>query len=352
VALLEVRDLRVAYRHVQGEAVAVDGVSFDLDTGDYLGLVGESGCGKSTIAKAILGILPQSAQVSGSLRFSDRELIGLPPSELRRIRWRDIALIPQNAMNGFDPVYTIEKQLDEAIAAHAELPSRERRQRISVLFAMVGLPEARLKDYAHQFSGGMRQRAMIAMALALDPKLIVADEPTTGLDVIIQDKILGEIADIHARSGNAMLLITHDMAVVSENCDRIAVMYAGRIMEMGGSDVFLSPTHPYTMGLCNAFPDPGRRDGELISIPGVPPSLIDPPGGCRFHPRCPFATPRCIAETPPLAEIAPGHFAACHYADRAAEFRERARDPSTWNPESTAPNTTLSFASHWPGSPR
>jgi oligopeptide/dipeptide ABC transporter ATP-binding protein len=330
VALLEIENLKVSYRTPQGEAVAVDGVSFVLDAGEYLGLVGESGCGKSTIAKAILGILPQAARVTGSLRFAGRELIGLAPSELRRIRWRDIALIPQNAMNGFDPVYTIEKQLDEAIAAHAEMPAAARRERIAVLFAMVGLSAERLKDYAHQFSGGMRQRAMIAMALALDPKLIVADEPTTGLDVIIQDQILERVAEIHASSGNAMLLITHDMAVVSENCDRIAVMYAGRIMEMGGPDVFLSPVHPYTLGLCNAFPDAGRREGELISIPGTPPSLVDPPVGCRFHARCPFATSRCTNEVPPLIEVSPGHLAACHYADRAPQFRDQARDPATW----------------------
>ena len=330
MALLEVETLRVAYRTPEGEAVAVDGVSFALDESDYLGLVGESGCGKSTIAKAILGILSQGARVSGSIRFQGRELVGLAPAELRRIRWRDIALIPQNAMNGFDPVYTIEKQLDEAITAHAELPVRERREKIAGLFAAVGLPAARLRDYAHQFSGGMRQRAMIAMALVLDPKLIVADEPTTGLDVIIQDQILERVAEIHSGSGNAMLLITHDMAVVSENCDRIAVMYAGRIMEMGGPDVFASPVHPYTMGLCNAFPDVGRRDGELISITGAPPSLVQPPSGCRFHPRCPFATARCASEMPALIEVEPGHAVACHYSDRAAEFRRHAQDPATW----------------------
>ncbi len=330
MALLDIENLRVSYPTPQGEAVAVDGVSLSLDKGDYLGLVGESGCGKSTIAKAILGILPPAARVTGSLRFAGRELVGLGTSEMRRIRWRDIALIPQNAMNGFDPVYSIEKQLDEAIAAHADMPAAARRERIAALFAMVGLSSERLKDYAHQFSGGMRQRAMIAMALALDPKLIVADEPTTGLDVIIQDQILERVAEIHTISGNAMLLITHDMAVVSENCDRIAVMYAGRVMELGGPDVFLSPLHPYTLGLCNAFPDAGRREGELISIPGAPPSLVHPPSGCRFHTRCPFATSRCRDEVPPLVEVSPGHLAACHYADRAAQFREQASDPATW----------------------
>ena len=330
MALLEIDNLCVSYRAPLGDAVAVDGVTLALDAGEYLGLVGESGCGKSTIAKAILGILPHTARVEGSVHFAGRELIGLGASELRCIRWRDIALIPQNAMNGFDPVYTIEKQLDEAIAAHAELPASARRDRIAELFALVGLPAGRLKDYAHQFSGGMRQRAMIAMALALNPKLIVADEPTTGLDVIIQDQILEKMAEIHVQSGNAMLLITHDMAVVAENCDRIAVMYAGRIVELGGRDVFLTPAHPYTIALCNAFPDANGRDGELISIPGAPPSLIDPPSGCRFRTRCPFATALCASEGPPLVEIAPGRSAACHYAEQAAQFRDQGRDPATW----------------------
>jgi oligopeptide/dipeptide ABC transporter ATP-binding protein len=328
--LLEMKNLRVTYPTLQGGAAAVDGVSLALEQGDYLGLVGESGCGKSTIAKAILGILPPGARSDGSIRLAGRELIGLGSAELRRIRWRDVALIPQNAMNGFDPVYTIEQQLDEAITAHAELPTQARRERIAELFTMVGLSVERLKDYAHQFSGGMRQRAMIAMALALDPKLIIADEPTTGLDVIIQDQILERVAEIHTSSGNAMLLITHDMAVVSENCDRIAVMYAGRIVEIGRADVFLSAVHPYTMGLCNAFPDAGRRDGELISIPGTPPSLVSPPSGCRFRTRCPFATALCTSEEPPLVAVAPGHLAACHYADRAAQFRDQARDSATW----------------------
>src|SRR5262249_46159636 len=324
-------NLRVAYRSPQGEAVAVDGVSLHLDEGENLGLVGESGCGKSTITKAILGILPEGARAQGSVRFAGRELIGMPVADLRRIRWRDIALIPQNAMNGFDPVYTIEKQLDEAIAAHEAKPLDGRSKRIAALFAAVGLPADRLKNYSHQFSGGMRQRAMIAMALVLNPKLILADEPTTGLDVIVQDQILERMAEIHAQTKNAMLLISHDMALVAENCDRIAVMYAGEIVESGGADVFQAPIHPYTIGLCNAFPDVADAGRELVSIPGAPPSLVAPPKGCRFHTRCPFATSRCASETPPLVEVAPGHLAACHYADQATELRTAARNPTTWH---------------------
>jgi oligopeptide/dipeptide ABC transporter ATP-binding protein len=376
--VLEIENLEIAYRVAgSGSAKAVDGVSLAIAEGEYLGLVGESGCGKSTIAKAILGILPQTAHVTGSIRYRDRELIALKAPEMRRIRWRDIALIPQSAMNGFDPVYDIESQIAEAIAAHEQMPSAARHARAAELFAMVGLPETRLKDYPHQFSGGMRQRAMIAMAFALSPKLIVADEPTTGLDVIVQDQILARIDEIRASERHAMLLITHDMALVSENCDRIAVMYAGRIVEYGGAEVFGVPSHPYTMGLVNAFPsyDPPLEGGskflsasekisrrghsraiplpepdiaaaplrrsstlpqgegkirELISIPGTPPSLIDPPFGCRFRERCPFTTERCTQEDPPLAEVAPGHFTACHYAGKAAEFRAAAREPETW----------------------
>jgi oligopeptide/dipeptide ABC transporter ATP-binding protein len=331
MAILEIDGLEITYTVGGRQAKAVDGVSFSIGEGEYLGLVGESGCGKSTIAKAILGILPPGGRVAGgAIRYEGRDLVDLSKGELRRIRWRDIALVPQSAMNGFDPVYTIESQLDEAITAHEQLPAAARQKRIAELFTMVGLEEGRLKDYPHQFSGGMRQRAMIAMAMVLDPRLVVADEPTTGLDVIVQDQILQRIREIHDRLGKAMLLITHDMAVVSENCDKIAVMYAGRIMEYGGEAVFRTPFHPYTLGLCNAFPNLADRGHELISIPGAPPSLFDPPAGCRFRQRCPFATARCAEETPPLIEVAPGHVVACHYVDRAESFRAAARDPATW----------------------
>ena len=331
MAVLEVDRLEVRYRSGAREARAVDGVSFSIEAGECVGLVGESGCGKSTIAKAILGILPPSGRIAGGeIRHAGQDLARLSPAELRRVRWRDIALVPQSAMDGFDPVYTIESQIAEAITAHRSMPAADRRRRIAELFALVGIEPGRMRDYPHQFSGGMRQRAMIAMAMVLDPQLIVADEPTTGLDVLVQDQILQQIALLHEQFGKAMLLITHDMAVVSENCDRIAVMYAGCIMEHGGEAVFRTPFHPYTLGLCNAFPDLSQRDRALISIPGSPPSLFDPPAGCRFHARCPFATPRCAELAPPLVEVAPGHVVACHYVDRADEFRERAADPATW----------------------
>jgi oligopeptide/dipeptide ABC transporter ATP-binding protein len=329
--VLEIRDLKISYDTAAGSAHAVDGISFGIEPGEYLGLVGESGCGKSTVAKAILGILPPNGKISaGEILFEGTALNRLSPADLRTVRWQKVALIPQSAMDGFDPVYTVRRQLEEAITAHVRMPPAERRKRLEEVFDLVGIATGRLDAYPHQFSGGMRQRAMIAMAMILDPVLVVADEPTTGLDVIVQDQILQRIRDIHERMQKTMLLITHDMAVVAENCDKIAVMYAGRIMEYGPNAVFEEPFHPYTMGLRNAFPDLDDRDRELISIPGGPPSLLTPPRGCRFHQRCPFATARCAREEPALTPVGEGHVAACHYTHKAAEFRARAADPDTW----------------------
>jgi peptide/nickel transport system ATP-binding protein len=301
VALLELKDLTIEYRTPAGAARAVDGISVAIEEGEYLGLVGESGCGKSTIAKAILGILPPNGSVvGGQILYRGRDLTRLNLAELNRVRWREIALVPQSAMNGFDPVYTIEQQIGEAIEAHMDWSQAQREARIGELFDLVGMERSRLKDYPHQFSGGMRQRAMIAMAMVLDPSLVVADEPTTGLDVIVQDQILHRIKEIHSRLKKAMLLITHDMAVVAENCDKIAVMYAGRIVEYGAEDVFERPFHPYTMGLC------------------------------RFAERCPFATDLCRRVEPLLTEVGPAHVAACHHVARVDEFRLRARQIETW----------------------
>jgi peptide/nickel transport system ATP-binding protein len=331
VAVLELRDLCVGYALGNGAALAVDKVSLSIGEGEYLGLVGESGCGKSTIAKAILGILPTNGRVtSGEILYRGRNIVGLSVAEMNRLRWQAIALIPQSAMNGFDPVFTVEQQIAEAIDAHGDWPAARKRERIDEMFALVGLERSRLADYPHQFSGGMRQRAMIAMAMVLNPDMVVADEPTTGLDVIVQDQILHRIKQIHTRLKKTMLLITHDMAVVAENCDRIAVMYAGKLVEHGAHDVFERPFHPYTMGLCNAFPDLADQGRALVSIPGAPPSLQATPPGCRFAERCPFATDLCRREEPALSGVGEGHAAACHYIARAAEFRERARLAETW----------------------
>jgi peptide/nickel transport system ATP-binding protein len=341
MAILQVRDLQIFYRTRRGEARAVDGVSFDLEEGDYLGLVGESGCGKSTIAKAILQILPTNGRIAGGrIVFRGRDLVSMTRAELRRILWKDISLIPQSAMHSFDPVYRIGDQIVEAIRTHEpQVGKADARERAKALFHMVGLDEARLDDYAHQFSGGMRQRGMIAMAMALTPTLVVADEPTTALDVIVQDQIMSRIREIHRQMKNAMILITHDIAVVSESCNKIAVMYAGRVMEIGGPGVFTEPCHPYTIGLINAYPRFHDPDSELISIRGAPPDLVDPPKGCRFHHRCPFATEKCVAQEPALLPTPHGGTAACHYVDQAARFREAGRESATWTqrPQAAAP---------------
>ena len=330
-AAIELKDLVIEYSLGGRAARAVDGFSVSLAEGEYLGLVGESGCGKSTIAKAMLGILPPNGRVAaGQILYGGRDLSKLTRDEMNAVRWREIAMVPQSAMNGFDPVFTIKQQIAEAIDAHVQWSAAEKQARIEAMFALVGLDRSRLNDFPHQFSGGMRQRAMIAMAMVLDPNIVVADEPTTGLDVIVQDQILARIKEIHAKLGKTMLLVTHDMAVVAENCDRIAVMYAGKLVEHGAHDVFERPFHPYTMGLCSAFPDLADEGRELISIPRAPPSLLAMPPGCRFAERCPFATDLCRTSEPPLVDVGAGHLAACHYVARADEFRARARLPETW----------------------
>ena len=331
MAVLEVKDLKVYYRTIKGYSQAVDGVSLQIEEGEYLGLVGESGCGKSTIAKAILRILPPNGEiVHGAILYKTQNLVTMKPKDFKAIQWKEISMIPQSAMYSFDPVYRVEDQLIEAMETHEKKTPQALRNKIRELFALVGLDEGRLKDYPHQFSGGMRQRAMIAMSLVLDPTLILADEPTTGLDVIVQDQILYRIKKIHEQLKKTMLLITHNMAVVAENCDKIAVMYAGKIMEYGGQSVFHHPYHPYTLGLINAFPGLVEIGRELISIPGSPPDLLNPPKGCRFHERCPFATDLCVEGEPLLQMVDENHFSACHYPDQVEKFRHLAKKPETW----------------------
>ena len=254
----------------------------------------------------------------------------MPEREFNKLRWKEISIIPQSAMNALDPVYTIREQIAEAINTHTDKNSTKTNQRIDELMQLVGLKPERADDYPHEFSGGMRQRAMIAMALALNPSLIIADEPTTALDVIMQDQILDEILKLHKKFNITMLLITHDIAVVAQTCKRMGVMYAGKIMEIGTvEEIFASPSHPYTIGLLNAFPSVTRRGQELISIPGSPPSLLNPPEGCRFFARCPWAIKLCKKETP-WKEVNHGHFSACHRLSEVDIFRQKARDYNVW----------------------
>jgi oligopeptide/dipeptide ABC transporter ATP-binding protein len=332
--LLDVSGLRVVYHTAAGIVRAVDGVAFALAQGETLGLVGESGCGKTTVGRALVRVLPANARIeTGTVTFRGRDLVALDEEALRRVRWREIAVVPQSAMNALNPVYRVGRQIEEVLIEHERVSRAEARRRTRELFALVKIDPARTEDYPHQFSGGMRQRALVAMALALGPALLIADEPTTALDVVTQDRIFTRIRQLQKRVDASMLLITHDMGLVAENCDRVAVMYAGQIVEYGETHrLFAEPVHPYTLGLKNAFPSMTRpRDQALISIPGAPPSLLAPPAGCRFAARCPFATEICRAETPPLAEVAPRHLAACHHAAAADEMRHRAVAGETWS---------------------
>jgi peptide/nickel transport system ATP-binding protein len=408
MVLLEVRDLKVHFRIRDGWVKAVDGVSFTIDSAETMGLVGESGCGKTTAAYAITQLLPPNGYIKGgniffrepprtksyrleydqrfksspkgrdaeiaSLRaklqpllnerdainrkleetkskpgpfeaqrlkelaeeasdLTDRihgltyfyDLLGKSKlkdgrlddfnEEIRKIRWKEISMIFQGAMNAFNPVFKVGDQIIEAIQLHEDVDDDEAVNRTKELFKFVGIPEDRITNYPHEFSGGMKQRAMIALALALSPKFIIADEPTTALDVITQDRILFEIRKLQEQLKMAMMIITHDVSVVAEVSDKIAVMYAGRIMEIGKTvQVFKNTAHPYTSGLLGSFPSIEGARRRLISIPGFPPDLVNPPSGCPFHPRCQYAQKNCAEIVPPGIEVEPGHLSYCLYA--------------------------------------
>ena len=259
------------------------------------------------------------------------DLATLDETEMKQVRWKDISLISQSAMNSLNPVYTVGRQIVEAIQIHEKTTQKKAWERAEESFALVGLEGKRLSSFPHQLSGGMRQRAVIAMALILRPDVILADEPTTALDVLVQDRILKEIVSIQAKIRNSMIIITHDIGVVAETCQRIIVMYAGKIMEIGSvRSVFGAPSHPYTIGLQKAFPNITNHDSELVSIPGYPPSLIDPPSRCLFAERCPFAKEPCLQTAPPDREIEPGHLVKCHFADQAEDFRRASREGDIW----------------------
>jgi peptide/nickel transport system ATP-binding protein len=332
--VLDVRNLAIEYRTSRGLVRAVDGVSFTVPKGAIIGLVGESGCGKTTVARAVTGVLHQSARIAGGeLIFKGRDLLSAPARHWLDMRWRDIAFIPQSAMNSLDPVYRIGAQLEEVLIHRGGRSRAEARSRAAALFDMVGLNPARLDEYPHQFSGGMRQRVAIAMALALEPSLVIADEPVTALDVIVQRQILDVIRELQRKLSLSMILVTHDISVVAYVSDKVVVMYAGRIVETGSTaDVLERPRHPYMMGLTNAFPDLDSAAHDLVPIDGSPPDLAHPPIGCRFEPRCPFALARCAAEDPASERTGEGVDVACHRAFEADVLRHRAREAATWLP--------------------
>ena len=316
-ALLEVDDLSMHYRTSDGWVSAVDGVSFVLHKGEALGLVGESGCGKTSVAMSLLRLLPENAEFrGGSVRLNGADLLEVTEDEMRTRRWSDIAMVFQGAMNAWNPVYTVYDQIREAMVTHfgGELAEEQIRDRVGKLFDLVGLSRAMVDRYPHEFSGGMRQRAVIAMALSCDPQVIIADEPTTALDVIVQDQILQELKQVQTALGMSIIYISHDIAVIAEVTEAMGVMYAGRLVELGPTaDVFSRPRHPYTYLLLRSTPSVTGPRRVLAPLEGEPPNLVEPPTGCRFHPRCPYADQRCREESPALDVIDPesGYAVAC-----------------------------------------
>jgi peptide/nickel transport system ATP-binding protein len=316
--LLQVRDLRVAFRTPAGELEAVSGIDLDLADGEVLGIVGESGSGKSVAMKAVMRLLPPRARISGSVRFRGQELTAAPEREMRRLRGGRIAMIFQDPLTAFNPVLTVGAQIAEMLRLHDRSLSRARvRARTVELLELVSIPEPhrRADAYPHEFSGGMRQRAMIAMALANDPELLIADEPTTALDVTVQAQVLDVLRGMQRRLGIGLALVTHDLGVVAGMADRVAVMYAGGVVEQAPVDnLFAHPRHPYTLGLIGAVPRLDRKDATLVSIEGSPPSLAARPAGCPFAPRCPMRSEICTTALPPLRQVG-ASMTACHFAE-------------------------------------
>ena|SRR5699024_80957 len=330
--LLIVKDLNIEYKTAEGSLQAVSDINFELKKGERIGLVGESGCGKTTLAKSLMRLLPENGEITnGEIIFKGEDLVTKTQEEIRKLRWKEISMVAQSSMNALNPVYRVGDQIIEAIQVHSNATKKEAMERSEELFRMVGLEKKRLQSYPHQMSGGMKQRAIIAMALALEPSLIIADEPTTALDVIMQDRILNQIIQLQKEVNSSMVFITHDISVVSETCNIILVMYGGKVVEQASTrDFFKNPHHPYTLGLQNAFPSITDIGEELISIPGTPPNLLQPKPGCRFQDRCPFVTDLCKKVTPELSEVSDGHLVACHYTDKVEEFRIKAKENSTW----------------------
>ncbi|WP_031074818.1 ABC transporter ATP-binding protein [Streptomyces sp. NRRL S-118] len=314
MSLLEVRDLRVTYGSGAGAVPAVRGVDLTVGAGRKLGIAGESGCGKSTLALALLRLLPASARLSGRVLLDGEDVLAMKWGRLRAVRWAGASIVFQGAMHSLNAVHRIGDQIAEPLLVHGMAAPATARRRAGELLEQVGLPAARATAYPHELSGGQRQRVMIAMALACDPRLIVADEPTTALDVMVQAQILRLIERLVAEQDISLVMISHDLAVLADTCDRLAVMYAGRVVEEGPArQVYDAAAHPYGRALSAAFPrigDPASRRAPR-GLPGDPPDPASPPPGCPFHPRCPVALETCATAVPPLAEVAPGHRSAC-----------------------------------------
>jgi peptide/nickel transport system ATP-binding protein len=314
--ILDVQNLSTYYLTDRGPVRAAEGVSFDLDKGEAMGLAGESGCGKTTVALSLLKILPSNGQVvGGKILAKNIDIVKLSEAEMRkRVRWKVISMIFQGAMNAMNPLYKVGDQIVEAIKLHEpEVTRREAKERAAKLLEMVGIDASRVENYPHEFSGGMKQRALIAMSLCSNPEIVIADEPGTALDVIVQAQVLRLMIELKEKLNLSMIMISHDLSMIAEVCQKLAIMYAGHLVEYGDIvKLFKNPLHPYTVDLIESFPSIRAEKQEMVSIPGFPPNLLNPPSACRFHTRCKYAMDVCRKETPKLVEVSPNHFAACH----------------------------------------
>jgi peptide/nickel transport system ATP-binding protein len=321
MAILEVQHLKTFYTTTRGSVKAVDDVSFDVEKGEAVGLAGESGCGKTTVALSILKILPTGGRIiGGKILFRNQDIVKLDEDHIRRnIRWKGISIVFQGAMNALNPVYKISDQIIEAIITHEpEVDKKLAIERAEKLFELVGIDPTRINNYPHEFSGGMRQRAMIAMALACNPELLIADEPGTALDVIVAAQVLKLLRELKEKLNLSMILITHDLSIIAEICEKVAIMYAGKIAEYGDVvTIFKEPLHPYTQGLIGAFPSIKAPRSRMISIPGTPPDLLNPPSGCRFRPRCQYAMDICKVQDPQSINAGKEHLVSCHLYTKA-----------------------------------
>ncbi len=326
--ILQVKDISVVYHSPRGDVQATTGVSFDLHKGEALALIGESGCGKTTLSLSLIQMLPNNASViAGQVLYTrdgrTQDVLKLDPEGLRQFRWHDCAMVFQGAQNAFNPVLRIRDQFMDTAAAHGKRDKQAVEARTLELFKLVRLdPERVFNAYPHELSGGMRQRTLLALGVLLDPQIVILDEPTTALDILTQRAIIDVLKEMQARLGFSIIFISHDLALAAEMADRVATTYAGKIVELGGvNDMFYRPLHPYTLGLLRSVPKLSQNADELGGIEGEPPNLIHPPAGCKFHPRCPFATDQCTTDEPPLVEYETNHSAACWHTDKVIEAR-------------------------------
>lgn len=326
--ILQVEDVSVIYHSPRGQVRAVSNVSFDLRKGEALALIGESGSGKTTLSLALVRMLVKTARVtSGRVLYTrdgvTKNVLHLSKGQMRAFRWQDCAMVFQGAQNAFNPVLRIKEQFRDTARAHGKTDEHWVRERTLELFKLVRLEAERVYEaYPHELSGGMRQRSLLALGALLDPQIMILDEPTTALDILTQRAVIEVLKEMQQRLNFSIIFISHDLALAAELADRVATMYAGEVVEMGNvGDIFYRPLHPYTLGLLRSVPRLSRGEEELISIPGAPPDLIDPPSGCKFHPRCQFATDRCQQEAPPFMEHEPGHPAACWHVDQVIQAR-------------------------------